>query len=56
VRGRENFGRKKSRNHSRGSEGGPENKKHVFFPHPIVGAIVAFATAKDLMSMKQQVF
>jgi hypothetical protein len=36
---------KKSRNHSRGSEGG---QKARLFPHPIVGATVAFASDKGL--------
>jgi len=50
-------GRKKSRNHSRGSEGGPQTAEQArLFPHPVVGATVASGfVPKDLMSVNKQV-
>ena len=46
-------GHKKSRNHSRGSEGGPQIEQARLFPHPVFGKTVA-DVGSDLMSMKSR--
>src|SRR6185312_136217 len=46
-------GHKKSRDHSRGSEGGPQIEQARLFPHPVFGKTVADVRS-DLMSMKSR--